>query len=160
MLSFKSSHKSNFWTIAIVCQLILLSVLVYYIQKVRSAITSADASGIKRNFKIVDILTVCVVLLTYGLYIAKFVSKSKKEKRNICLMTKMNLSLMLVLLVFVSQTRSALSTAEKGPVPVSFLSDNFNLTEKLSYVILGFNLLTRGAMMFIKNSDKFNLSAK
>ena len=156
---------NNFWIVAVVIKLILFGALVYFVQKVKKSVDIADATGIKDNFKIVEIITYIIVLFNYGLFAMKYINNNQSDdKKNestqkYCGISYINLSLVLILLVFVQQTRSALNVAEKGPVPVSFLSDNFRFTENLTYVILGFNIITHAIIMFFDKNIKIDISS-
>lgn len=152
----------NFWTVVVVIKIILFGILSYYVYKVRKSLDTADATKIKDNFRKVELLTYTIVLFTYGMFMSKFF-KGHSNKKKIHTSKKykgishVNMALVLVLLAFVSQARAALNVAEKGPVALSFLSDNFRLTEKLAYVLLGFNVITSGVtFMFDNYGDKIS----
>jgi hypothetical protein len=163
--------RHNFWIISIIVKLILFGALTYYVNKVKNCIDSADASGIKENFKAVEITTYVIVLFNYGLFALKYINPVN-DKKNVsaqpqtCGLSYVNLSLVLVLLSFVWQTKSALLVAEKNPVPISFLADNFKLTENISYILLIFNILTSGIIFLFNNkknesgSSKINISPR
>ena len=160
----------NFWMIAVIVKLVLFGALTYFVNKVRNSIDKADAAGIKENFKAVEIATYAIVLFNYGLFALKYVKSSSDGKKSsdssttqkYCGLSYVNLALVFVLLSFVWQTKAALTIAEKNPVPVSFLADNFRLTENLSYVLLTFNILTSVIIFFFdkKNGDKINVSPR
>ena len=148
----------NVWILFSIVKIVLLGALTYFVQKVRKSIDAADATNIKKNFKIVEVLTYVIVAVNYGLFAMKLLKDGidKKEEYNhqkYCGMKYVNLSLVLVLLAFILQTKSALNVAEKGPVPLSFLTDNFRLTENLTYILLGFNALTSGIVLFTHRDE-------
>ena len=159
----------NFWIISVIVKLILFGALTYYVNKVKNCIDSADASGIKENFKAVEITTYVIVLFNYGLFALKYINTGNDKKSvslqpQNCGLSYVNLSLVLVLLSFVWQTKAALVVSEKNPVPISFLSDNFKLTENISYILLIFNVLTSGIIfLFNKKNEsggKINISPR
>lgn len=153
----------NFWIISVVVKLVLFALLTYFARNVRKSVDKADANGIKTNFKNVEILTYIIVVVNYILFLMKTEDSDKGHKRlhyssnSHCNMAHVNLSLVLVLLACVWQTRSALNVAEKSPVPISFLDTSFQLTENMAYILLGFNTLTSGISLFFEHRDKFDM---
>jgi Ca2+/Na+ antiporter len=141
----------SFWMLDVVVKLLLFLVLLFFIQKTKKAIDTADAIKIKSNFKIVEMLTYVIVLFNYGLFATKYIqSKSPNENNSLgCI----NLVLVLVLFSFMMQMKSAISVAEKGAVPVSFLADNFRMIENLTYTVVGFNVINNGLMFFDKHGE-------
>lgn len=158
----------NFWKISLVAKIVLLGILTFFVQRVKSAIDVVDATSISSNFKIVEILTYIIVLFDYSLFVSKFIAKKQEGRRghispqpNHHDISYVNLSLVLVLLAFVLQMKSAMALAQKNPVPITFLADNFRFTENITTVLLGFNVVTSGIILFVKKeNDMFNSSAR
>ncbi len=147
----------HFWTIVILVKLILFSLLIYYINATRNSINVIDPAGIKSNFKVVEYLSYTLLIFVYTLFTAKLLIPKKNEHSGIC---GVNMALLLVLITCVRQTRNALNIADKGPIPITFIDSNFQLTENLGYLTSIFNILTIG-LVFVGKTDmlpKLNLS--
>ena len=141
-------------TILLFLKVALYVVLVFYINKVRRCIDNIDSLNIKHNFKIVEYVTYALVTLTYISFVYKdIISPNDTEKNVYKGLTYINMSLVLVLLTFVFQTKNALTIAENGSVPISFLDNNFRTTEYLAYIIAGFFILTKILILGSKNTN-------
>lgn len=151
----------NLWMLTVLIKIVLLGILTYFVQRLKKSINLADAKKIGEDVKSIEIITYLVVLFNYGLFIMKYIKieDSRIESmKNYCGISYINLSLVMILLASVYQTRSTLS--DTTPVPVSKISDSFKLMEMLTYALLGFNIVTHSAIVLFDKDIKFNISPK
>ena len=127
----------------IVIELVLHGIIVFYVAKMRqqlNTVPSVPRTDIISTFKIIEKTCYLLLLVTYIIFSSSwFMTPEQRMGCPLCPLKMVNMALVVILTVFVVQTRTIILHPSSG-CDASLVDMKFRLIEYLSYGLVVFNL--------------------